>query len=52
MSWSATTRRPSASPASSHLRLILEETVLEIASRIVEKRRRELVDNTVAAPTH
>ena len=38
--------------AGSHLRLILEETVLEIASHIVEVRRRELVDNTVAAPTH
>ncbi len=36
----------------SHLRLILEETILEIASRIVETRRRELVDATVAAPTH
>lgn len=38
--------------AGSHLRLILEETILEIASRIVETRRRELVDGTVAAPTH
>lgn len=38
--------------AGSHLRLILEETVLEIASRIVETRRREIADNTVAAPTH
>ncbi|MEM9015670.1 MAG: HAD family hydrolase [Verrucomicrobiota bacterium] len=38
--------------AGSHLRLILEETILEIASRIVETRRRELVDATVAAPTH
>lgn len=38
--------------AGSHLRLILEETVLEISSRIVETRRRELVDATVAAPTH
>ena len=36
----------------SHLRLILEETVLEIASRIVETRRRELSEATVAAPTH
>lgn len=36
----------------SHLRLILEETILEIASRIVETRRRELSDGTVAAPTH
>jgi len=38
--------------AGSHLRLILEETILEIASRIVEVRRREIMDNTVAAPTH
>jgi hypothetical protein len=38
--------------AGSHLRLILEETILEIASRIVEARRREIMDNTVAAPTH
>jgi hypothetical protein len=38
--------------AGSHLRLILEETILEIASRIVEVRRRELVEGTVAAPTH
>jgi hypothetical protein len=36
----------------SHLRLILEETILEIAARIVETRRREIMDNTVAAPTH
>jgi len=38
--------------AGSHLRLVLEETVLEIASTIVEARRRELVEATVAAPTH
>lgn len=38
--------------AGSHLRLILEETILEIASRIVEVRRRELVEGTVAALTH
>ncbi len=36
----------------SHLRLILEETILEIAARIVETRRREILDNTIAAPTH
>ncbi len=36
----------------SHLRLILEELVLEIADRIVETRRRELTDGTVSAPTH
>ena len=36
----------------SHLRLLLEETILDIASRIVEVRRREIMDNTIAAPTH
>jgi len=35
-----------------HLRLVLEETILEIASRIVEARRREILENTVAAPAH
>lgn len=38
--------------AGSHLRLVLEEMILDIASTIVENRRRELVDGTVAAPTH
>jgi hypothetical protein len=38
--------------AGSHLRLILEETILDIAARIVEVRRQELVDGTVSAPTH
>ncbi|MEO0414079.1 MAG: HAD family hydrolase [Verrucomicrobiota bacterium] len=38
--------------AGSHLRLVLEETVLEIADSIVERRRRELSEGTVAAPTH
>lgn len=38
--------------AGSHLRLILEETVLTIAESIVERRRRELTDATVPAPTH
>jgi hypothetical protein len=38
--------------AGSHLRLILEETILDIAARIVEARRREIIDNTIAAPTH
>lgn len=36
----------------SHLRLVLEEMILDIASRIVETRRRELVEATVPAPTH
>jgi len=35
----------------SHLRLLLEELILEIADRIVETRRREMTDATVAAPT-
>ena len=38
--------------AGSHLRLILEETILDIAARIVEARRREVIDGTIAAPTH
>lgn len=38
--------------AGSHLRLVLEEMILEIASGIVERRRKELVEATVAAPTH
>ncbi len=38
--------------AGSHLRLLLEETILEIASRIVEARRREILESTIAAPTH
>ncbi len=36
----------------SHLRLILEEMISEIANRIVETRRRELSEATVPAPTH
>ncbi len=38
--------------AGSHLRLVLEEMILDIASKIVENRRRELVDGTIPAPTH
>lgn len=38
--------------AGSHLRFLLEETILEIASRIVETRRREILENTVSAPAH
>ena len=34
----------------SHLRLILEEMVTETADRILERRRTELAENTVAAP--
>lgn len=36
----------------SHLRLLLEEMVLEIADRIVDRRKREVYEGTVAAPTH
>jgi len=35
-----------------HLRLILEEMIIEIADNIVENRRKEISDGTVAAPTH
>ncbi|MEY5026918.1 MAG: hypothetical protein RLZZ244_2446 [Verrucomicrobiota bacterium] len=38
--------------AGSHLRLILEQMVSEIANRIVEARARELEDATVRAPKH
>ncbi len=38
--------------AGSHLRLLLEEMVLDIADSIVERRRKELSEGTVAAPTH
>jgi hypothetical protein len=36
----------------SHLRLLLEEMIVEIADRIVERRRRELNEGKIAAPTH
>lgn len=36
----------------SHLRLVLEEMILDIATRIVEVRKREVIDGTVSAPTH
>ena len=36
----------------SHLRLLLEEMISEIADSIVERRRRELSEATVSAPTH
>lgn len=35
-----------------HLRLILEEMIIEIADGIVENRRKEVSDGTVSAPTH
>jgi hypothetical protein len=34
----------------SHLRLLLEEMVLEIADGIVRKKRQEIEDGTVSAP--
>lgn len=43
---------PSDYRAGSHLRLLLEEMVMEIANRIVDQRRREVNEGTVAAPTH
>ena len=36
----------------SHLRLLMEEMIVDIADRIVERRRKEVLDGTVAAPTH
>jgi hypothetical protein len=38
--------------AGSHLRLLLEEMILEIADHIVETRRREMSEGKVPAPTH
>lgn len=38
--------------AGSHLRLVLEEMIIEIADRIVDRRKKEVTDGTVAAPTH
>ncbi|MEQ1839158.1 MAG: haloacid dehalogenase-like hydrolase [Verrucomicrobiales bacterium] len=38
--------------AGSHLRLLMEEMVLGIADRIVDRRKREVLEGTVPAPTH
>ncbi len=38
--------------AGSHLRLVLEEMILGIATRIVTNRKQELLDGTTSAPTH
>ena len=38
--------------AGSHLRLVLEEMILGIATRIVAHRKQELLDGTTSAPTH
>lgn len=43
---------PSDYRAGSHLRLLMEEMILEIADGIVERRRREVLDGKVAAPGH
>lgn len=36
----------------SHLRLLLEEMVVDIADKIVDRRKKEVFEGTVAAPTH
>lgn len=38
--------------AGSHLRLLLEQMVEEVATRIVERRARDLAEGTVRAPKH
>ena len=38
--------------AGSHLRLLLEEMIVEIADSIVERRRREINEAKISAPTH
>jgi predicted HAD superfamily phosphohydrolase len=43
---------PSDFRAGSHLRLLLEEMVFEIANRIVQRRRDDLEAGTVKAPKH
>ena len=43
---------PADYTAGSHLRLVMEEMIIDIADRIVERRRKEVLDGTVAAPTH
>jgi hypothetical protein len=43
---------PSDFRAGSHLRLLLEEMVLEIANRIVQRHREDLAAGTVKAPKH
>jgi hypothetical protein len=43
---------PSDFRSGSHLRLLLEEMVLEIANRIVQRRRDDLEAGTVKAPKH
>jgi hypothetical protein len=43
---------PSDFRAGSHLRLLLEEMVQEIADRIVQRRRSDIEAATVRAPTY
>jgi hypothetical protein len=43
---------PSDFRAGSHLRLLLEEMVLEIGNRIIQRRREDLEAGTVKAPKH
>jgi hypothetical protein len=43
---------PSDFRAGSHLRLLLEEMVIEIGDRIVQRRKEDLVAGTVKAPKH
>ena len=43
---------PSDYRAGSHLRLLLEEMILDIAGGIVERRRREVSEGKIAAPGH
>ena len=43
---------PSDYRAGSHLRLLLEEMITDIANGIVDRRRQELSEGKIAAPTH
>ena len=44
--------RPQMHPPGSHLRILLEEMVLEIGNRIIQRRREDLEAGTVKAPKH
>jgi hypothetical protein len=43
---------PSDFRSGSHLRLLLEEMVLEIGNKIIQRRRDDLAAGTVRAPKH